>query len=205
MSQAELARRIGVAQATIANLVRERSAGSKHLHAIARELRTTPAYLSGETDDPSEGAQRPPTEHEIAEHFDLVPIKEIDFAYGMGGTFADEADAAEVAVHHFPRLWVDNITSTPSEMLVFARGRGNSMDPTIRDNDMVLIDLSQKSVREQDEIWALTVGEIAMIRRVRVRGETVTLFADNDRVPPDQATPDEVNVVGRVIFIGRRM
>lgn len=52
MSQSELARRLGLRQSTINMLIKGGSQGSKHLHRIARELGTTPAYLSGETDDP---------------------------------------------------------------------------------------------------------------------------------------------------------
>lgn len=53
ISQSELARRVGVSQPTIANLISRSKKGSAHLHRIARELQTTPAYLSGETDDPT--------------------------------------------------------------------------------------------------------------------------------------------------------
>ena len=50
LSQAELARRVGVHQSTINELIRK-GGNSRYAHKIARELRTTPAYLSGETDD----------------------------------------------------------------------------------------------------------------------------------------------------------
>jgi len=53
ISQSELARRVGVSQTTIYKLVSGDGYGSKYLHKIARELRTTAAYLSGETDDPT--------------------------------------------------------------------------------------------------------------------------------------------------------
>jgi len=53
MTQAELARRVGLAQPTIFQLINRGKKGSTRLHLIARELRTTPAYLSGETDDPT--------------------------------------------------------------------------------------------------------------------------------------------------------
>lgn len=53
ISQAELARRIGVSQQAISKLAAGGAYGSKHLHRIARELQTTPAYLTGETDDPT--------------------------------------------------------------------------------------------------------------------------------------------------------
>jgi transcriptional regulator with XRE-family HTH domain len=52
MSQAELARRIGISQPSVYALLHRNKSGSRHLHRIAHELGTTPAYLSGETDDP---------------------------------------------------------------------------------------------------------------------------------------------------------
>ena len=51
MSQAELGRRVGLHQSTINGLIRN-GGSSRYLHRIAAELRTTAAYLSGETDDP---------------------------------------------------------------------------------------------------------------------------------------------------------
>lgn len=59
LSQSELARRVGVSQASIYRLASGEAYGSKHLHRIARELGTTPAYLTGEIDDPDEGAPPP--------------------------------------------------------------------------------------------------------------------------------------------------
>ena len=56
LSHAELARRFGVTQPTIFKLVSGGGYSSKHLHRIARELATTISYLTGEIDDPDEGA-----------------------------------------------------------------------------------------------------------------------------------------------------
>ncbi len=60
LSQSELARRIGVSQQAISRLSSGEVTGSRHLHRIARELGTTPAYLSGETDDPDANAPPEP-------------------------------------------------------------------------------------------------------------------------------------------------
>lgn len=60
LSQSELARRVGVSQPTIYKLLRRSKKGSTHLHRIARELGTSPGYLTGETDDPEENAPLPP-------------------------------------------------------------------------------------------------------------------------------------------------
>ncbi len=202
LSQAEVARRVGVSQQAVGKLVFGGSSGSRHLHVIARVLGTSPAYLTGETDDPSADAVPVPTAADIAEHLDLVEVVSIDANYGLGGTFI--GPDVDETVLHFPRAFIESITLSPPVSLTWARGRGDSMFPTIGDGDLVLIDRSNRTPREQDALWALTVGEMAMIKRLRVRGETVTILSDNDRVPPDQAHADEVNIVGRVVFVGRR-
>lgn len=61
LSQAELARRVGMKQPSIFNLIHRGKKGSTKLHLIARELETTAAYLSGETDDPTAEAAAPPS------------------------------------------------------------------------------------------------------------------------------------------------
>ncbi len=138
-----------------------------------------------------------------SDELDLVEVHEIDLAYGLGGTYSDVG--VESQVLHFPRAWLEGITRTPPAMLTFARGRGDSMQPTLQDGDIVLIDRSVRTIREQDAIWALTLGDIAMIKRVRVKNDRVSLLSDNERIPPDEVHHEEVNVVGRVIFIGRRI
>lgn len=59
MSQAELARRVGMSQSAMHNLITGKSRSSTHLHKIAHHLRTTPSYLTGDIDDPDEGAPPP--------------------------------------------------------------------------------------------------------------------------------------------------
>lgn len=60
LSQSELARRVGVRQSTMNSLIRGESYSSRHLLKIARELQVSPAYLTGEVDDPEQDAPSPP-------------------------------------------------------------------------------------------------------------------------------------------------
>ncbi len=60
ISQAELARRVGVRQSTMNSLINGDSRSSRSIVQIARELRTTPAYLIGDIDDPDLNASPPP-------------------------------------------------------------------------------------------------------------------------------------------------
>lgn len=61
LSQAELARRVGISQPSVYALIHKNKTGSRNLHLIARALETTPAYLSGETDDPDQDAPAGPS------------------------------------------------------------------------------------------------------------------------------------------------
>lgn len=199
ISQSELARRLGVRQSTISGLVRGEQRSSTHLHRIARELRTSIAYLEGESDQAeapfaSDMSHQPP-------QYDLVPIESIDLQYGLGATFTDQHVEAEVL--QFPRPWIESFTTTPSHLLTFARGRGDSMMPTIHSNDMVLIDRSQRTIAERDAIWAFSIGDIGGIKRLRPAGDRIIILSDNPAVPPDEAMADEVWIVGRVITIIR--
>lgn len=73
MTQAELARRVNVTQGAIAKIAKNNPHRSSVLHLVARELGTTPAYLTGETDDPTADAPPPPLldseERELFDHF----------------------------------------------------------------------------------------------------------------------------------------
>lgn len=52
MNQSQLARKCGIPQTTVNSIIKEDRRSSPHLMKLAAALRTTPAYLLGETDDP---------------------------------------------------------------------------------------------------------------------------------------------------------
>ncbi len=205
ISQAELARRVGISQQAIGKLVNGSSRSSPNIGRIAQELGTTPAFLAGQVDDPEEGAMLLPTEDVIADMLDLVTIDEIDLAFGLGETFTDQMPI-ETTQRRFPRAWLATLTDAPPAHLVFARGKGDSMMPTLLDGDIVLIDKTQRAFREQDVLWALTMGDAAMIKRLRNRPSgRIAILSDNPMIPADEVASNEINIVGRVVFIGRRM
>ncbi len=133
---------------------------------------------------------------------DMVEIQQIDLAYGMGGMFTDVP--IEIDVLKFPKIWVETITYSPPTMLTWARGRGDSMLPTIHDGDVILLDRSQTRVTEQDAIWAFTVGDVGSIKRLRIKGDRFVILSDNPSVPDDEELQDLVRIVGRVIFVGAK-
>jgi phage repressor protein C with HTH and peptisase S24 domain len=207
MSGAELARRTELKQPTISDLINGKSRSSAYLHVIARELGTTPEYLAGESDEVAAGPlqdTRLPYRAPEKERTDLVELDQIDLRYGLGGTYVDGPVAAET--RSFSRGWLLSITRAAPEHLFWAIGDGDSMEPTIRSGEVVLIDRSQLTPRMGEGIWALTWGDVGMIKRVRPLPDgTIELHSDNAHVRPIAAADGEVNIVGRVVAVVRRL
>jgi len=135
---------------------------------------------------------------------DTVELEQIDLRYGMGGTFAD--GPVEVERRPFSREWLRSITATAPRHLFWAIGDGDSMEPTIRSGEIILIDRSLDTPRMDDGIWAVTHGEIGMIKRLRhLPDGAVELHSDNHLVRPQTAVDGELHVIGRVIAVVRRI
>lgn len=205
MNQSELARRVKVSQPTINALIRGDNATSKHLHRIAAELETSPAWLAGETEDDAPISLPPSALDALADKYDLAFLPEFEIGYSMGGGVPFE-HVEQKGVVPFQREWLRTMMRGTIDELFVARGEGDSMQPTILDGDIVLIDTAQKAVRQQDRIWAVNYGDLGMVKRVRrLPTGRHLLLSDNATVPPVECDDDEMQVIGRVIWIGRRI
>ena len=205
ISQAELARRVKLSQPTINALIKGGSTSSRHLHTIAAELETSPAWLVGETEDDAPVAVAQSALDALADKYDLIVLPELELGYSMGaGAVFDTYEHKGVVP--FQRSWLRTMIKGTFADLFVARGDGDSMQPTLLDGDIVLIDTAQKDIRQQDRIWAISYGELGMIKRVRrLPNGTYQLLSDNVTVPPILCADEEMHVVGRVVWIGRRI
>lgn len=211
-----LGQRVGVSKSSAALYwAGKRPWPTETLHLLADELQTTIDYLLGRTADsgvmefrgsPAQFDEAVRLHHDatsIGDGADMVEIDHIDLRYGLGGTYA--GDPVEVEKRPFPVEWVKSVTDRPASKLAWATGDGDSMEPTIRSGEVVLIDTSADRRRFDDTIWAVTLGDIGMIKRLRSRGETIELLSDNPLVPPQTAADGELHAVGRVIAVVRRL
>ncbi len=205
LSQAELARRVKVSQPTIQAITTGETQNSRYLAKIAIELETTPAYLIGETDDPTDGAMVFSDREAIAEKLGLAMVPELELGYSMGGGSVI-GEYRQTGVRIFDQDWLRGLMQGTFTDLFVARGDGDSMEPTLKDGDVVLIDTAQKDIKQQDRIWAISYGDLGMIKRVRrLPGGSYQIISDNPNVQPFTAVDDEMFVVGRVIWVGRKI
>ena len=193
-SRAAMARVLNVAPARITELFN----GTRNL-SFEEGRKLIDNYGLEETS----GAIRPAGQAAWEQGLALLP--EFDLGYSMGGgTVIGHLDPKGVIP--FQRDWLRGLISGNLNELFVARGDGDSMEPTLKDGDIVLIDTAQKDIRQQDRIWAVAWGDLGMIKRVRRHpGGSYRLMSDNQTVAPIEADDGEMHVIGRVIWIGRRI
>lgn len=139
-----------------------------------------------------------------SEPTDTVDVAEIDLRYGMGATFL--GDVVDATPRSFSRAWLRNFTDSPPTELFWARGQGNSMEPEIGDGDIVLIDRRQHSLLMADLIWAFAYGDTGMIKWLRPMPDgSVKILSSNQSVRPETAHDGEINIIGRVVAVVKRL
>lgn len=214
MSQSGLARAANISASMVNKLATGNARETAHIYALAKALNCSPEYLSGDTADPQstdvlpdpQGASSAPGQdiEDWASDHGLVPVRQIDLAFGMGATYLDQP-VSEVA-HFFPEEWLREFTSSPASMLFFAKGVGDSMLPTLSPNDTMIIDCSEKRLTMSDQIWAVTYCGLGMVKRLRpTKDGGIRILSDNPLVPEEVAYDGELNLIGRVVAVMRKV
>lgn len=150
-------------------------------------------------------AEREQAARGLLDQLDIQMIREVDISYAMGDG-AIVQDYPETGAIPFARSFLSHLQVADPSAIFICRGEGDSMAPTIFDSDLVMIDTSRQRITMQDRIWALTVAGAGMIKRVRAlpTGQLLIL-SDNPSIPDQIYEGEDVYIVGKVVWIGRRM
>ncbi len=136
--------------------------------------------------------------------FALVPVYDARASAGPGSVGTDEI-VSRIA---FRMDWLRLVTRAPVEDLGVIMVDGDSMEPTLRHNDIVLIDLTQRNVIGREGIYVIRIDDCLQVKRVAANpvARTVTLGSDNPVYPAfANIRPEDINVLGRVIWLGRQV
>ena len=139
--------------------------------------------------------------------FDLVPVERVPVraAAGAGAVPLDELGRPYFA---FDPRWLKALTATAPGKLTIIRVEGDSMAPTLRAGDDILLDPADCSERLRDGIYVLRVDDVLVVKRLALNpiGRRVTVHSDNPAYPdwPD-CDIDDIHCIGRVIWAGRRI
>lgn len=135
--------------------------------------------------------------------FVKVPRYDIQASAGPG-SLADE----ELIVDYmaFQETWVRRIGADPRHLALIT-AVGDSMEPTIRAGDLLLVDTGVTRFRD-DAIYVVSINGSLMVKRIqRFFGGAVSIKSDNEQAYVDQTLnreeAEEIHVAGRVRWIGR--
>lgn len=141
-------------------------------------------------------------EKSIEDEFALIPGYSIQVAAGSGTLPGPEQATRKLA---FRRKWL-RFRGLHEKDLALVFAKGDSMEPTISDNNTVMIDTSQRELRDGC-IYVIRTNDHLIVKRIQTRlGSQVLLISDNAAYPPievNMGEPGDLEVIGRVVWIGK--
>jgi transcriptional regulator with XRE-family HTH domain len=155
--KAEFAKAVGIHQTTYRAYESGQNGFAKLAPTFAKRLGVTVEWLL-EGDSPRPIQPPPPKLAVQSDHIPMrgvfddiggVMIRQVDLSYAMGDGTNLEDYFEETAVLFDPNF-LRTLTRAPVERLFVARGDGDSMFPTLINDDQVLIDTTQRRLNMQD-------------------------------------------------------
>jgi phage repressor protein C with HTH and peptisase S24 domain len=212
ISQAALARACGITPPSVNDWLSGKTKaieGENLLHA-AELLKVTPMWLAT-----GRGAMRKDADvvdveglpealaQKIRSYRSVIDVPRYDVAGSMGpGT---EPPEMNMVVEHMSldANWVrQNLTYTKLDNLKLISGRGDSMAPTIRSGDAVLVDAGVITV-EDDAIYFFLMRGKLQIKRIQRGLDGLTIISDNTQYPaidvPGERESD-ITILAQIIY-----
>ncbi|MDN6874116.1 MULTISPECIES: S24 family peptidase [Pseudomonas] len=144
-----------------------------------------------------------PLAQKISSYRSKVSIDRFDVAGSMGpGTEPPDLHNI-VDSMTLDAAWVrQNLVYTAVENIKLISGRGDSMSPTIKNGDPLLVDVGITSV-ECDAIYFFLMGRQLQIKRIQRHLDGLTILSDNDRYKPVEIAAEreeELTIFAQVIY-----
>jgi phage repressor protein C with HTH and peptisase S24 domain len=198
MSQAEVAQAVGISQGTYAQAERS-GQGSAHVLKMATVLKVDPGWLANGVGEMS--GRREAEEIDLDLHPDLVSVRRVQLKLQAGVSgFALEVDQTSGPPIFFRADWLQSKGYKPYA-LVALKITGQSMEPTLYPNDMVVVNTADREPRD-GRVYAVNYEGEAVIKRMVRDGGAWWLSSDNPdqrRYPRKECTEGSCIVVGQVI------
>lgn len=136
-----------------------------------------------------------------ARHSEFVFIPMVQGRISAGGGLIPD-NMIDMAVA-FRKDWIQR-KGGPKNMSVI-RVQGDSMEPTLKAGDIVLVNHNKTAVEAKGGIYAIVYRDEIMIKRVSVNvtSQQLRITGDNKNYPAFSADPDSIVINGKVIWCGR--
>jgi phage repressor protein C with HTH and peptisase S24 domain len=129
-----------------------------------------------------------------------VPRLPLGASAGPGALAAEEMP---IGAFRFSARWLREQGLDPRALSAI-RVEGDSMEGTLRDGDEILVDRTLRPLR--DGIHVVRTGDALLVKRLDTgRPGVVALLSDNPAYRTLELPPDEVQVIGRVVWKSGRL
>ncbi|MEQ1496332.1 MAG: S24 family peptidase [Novosphingobium sp.] len=119
------------------------------------------------------------------------------------GPGAQARDELPVGAFRFSARWLREQGLDPAQLSAI-RVEGDSMEGTLRDGDEILVDRAPRPLR--DGIHVVRSGDALLVKRIDLaRPGVLALVSDNPAYRTIELAPDEVQVIGRVVWKSGRL
>ena len=173
--------------------------------AIARAAGVSLQWLaSGEGSMRSGSTAELQVKGAIEEEFALIPGYNIQVAAGQGVFPDQEQPTRKLAFRH---KWL-RYKGLNEKDLVLVFAKGDSMEPTISDNNTLMIDTSQCDLSDGSIYVIRTDGHLIVKRIQKLWNKGILLLSDNKEYETQQVEPseaDDLEVIGKLVWVGKDM
>jgi phage repressor protein C with HTH and peptisase S24 domain len=204
LSRVETAKQMCIGLSSLQQYERGVLPGPRNTEKIRLYYKCQKSYLltgEGESDPGTDVQKIFSPEHPYNQPDEFVLIERKCGQISAGGGLVPDNDAdVQLA---FRRDWIKK-KGNPGNMSLI-KVSGDSMDPTLLDGDLVLVNHSRNSISPQGGIYAIAIDDEIMIKRVQPADspEKILVISDNKQYPHREITTDKVRVNGKVIWYAR--
>ncbi len=133
----------------------------------------------------------------------MIDVFDVAASAGHGAVVEGETVIERLS---FPLDYLTRITKTHPRHLKIIGVQGDSMEPTVKHDDVVMLDTTKTSL-DYDGLFVLRWGDALHVKRVgRASNGSVRIISDNkDIYPPIEMPRTDITVVGKVIWIGKKV
>jgi len=137
-----------------------------------------------------------------AEVLGWVDVPRLTIGASAGsGTAADGEEV--IGTIRFSSHWLRSM-GLQVDMLSAIAVTGDSMEPTLRDGDEILVDRTPRPLR--DGIHVVRLEDNLLVKRIDTgRPGTVLLLSDNPAYRAIECRPEDMQLIGRVVWKGGRI
>jgi phage repressor protein C with HTH and peptisase S24 domain len=206
-TQKALAAKLGIALPTMNHYeTGKRIPNSDLLARLAGVVECDPGWLLTGEGTQQKNSGQSDFNHSNVEDFVLVPRYDIEASAGGGSVVQSEQIVDHLA---FKAGWVHKELGAEPKNLLLVHSIGDSMEPTIRSGDLLLVDRSKSRIKG-DGIYLINLDDGLMVKRVEwLLGGSVVIRGDNTIVSREQTLSssdlEKLNILGRVVWVGSKI